>query len=90
MNINGVGNSRPIQGLGQVVQREIPANAPAPLPATSDRLELSDVNSYVKTLKANGIRTDKVASIKAQIANGTYEDDHKLNSAIDKMLDDLG
>jgi len=89
MNINGVGNTRPIQGLGQVVQREIPANAPTQLPATSDRLELSDVNSYVKTLKANGIRADKVASIKAQIANGTYEDDHKLDSAIDKMMDDL-
>jgi anti-sigma28 factor (negative regulator of flagellin synthesis) len=32
---------------------------------------------------------DKVASIKAQIEAGTYEDDHKLDVAADRLLDDL-
>ena len=89
MNINGVGNTRPIHNLGQVVQKSIPANAPAQLPAT-DRLELSGGGSILKSLKDNGIRGDKVADIKAQIASGTYDDDKKLDAAIDRLLDDLG
>jgi negative regulator of flagellin synthesis FlgM len=35
------------------------------------------------------IRTDKVAEIRAQIANGTYETDDKLNVALDRLLDEL-
>jgi negative regulator of flagellin synthesis FlgM len=35
------------------------------------------------------IRTDKVAEIRAQIANGTYETDEKLNVALDRLLDEL-
>jgi anti-sigma28 factor (negative regulator of flagellin synthesis) len=43
----------------------------------------------LKTLKNNDIRTDKVAAIKAQIEAGTYEDDKKLDAAVDRLLDDL-
>jgi negative regulator of flagellin synthesis FlgM len=89
MKINGVGYTRPIQNPGQVVQREIPAQAPAQLPAT-DRLELSGVGSMMKSLKDNSIRADKVADVKAQIAAGTYDDEKKLDGAVDKLLDDLG
>lgn len=35
------------------------------------------------------IRTDRVAEIRAQIANGTYETDDKLNVALDNLLDEL-
>ena len=37
----------------------------------------------------NDVRTDKVESIKSQIEAGTYEDDHKLNVSVDRLLDDL-
>lgn len=36
------------------------------------------------------IRADRVATIKAAIANGTYETDDKLNTALDRLLDEIG
>ena len=90
MNVNNVGNSSPVQKIvSNPVQKSIPADAPKQLPA-ADRLELSGVSHLMKALKANGdVRTDKVADIKAQIEAGTYENDEKLDAAIDRMLDDL-
>jgi anti-sigma28 factor (negative regulator of flagellin synthesis) len=36
------------------------------------------------------VRVDKVAALKAQIENGSYDTDgKKLDSAVDKMLDDV-
>jgi negative regulator of flagellin synthesis FlgM len=58
------------------------------MPAT-DKLQLSGMNHLLSTLKSNEIRGAKVASIKSQIAAGTYETDAKLDAAIDRLLDDL-
>lgn len=89
MNVNNVGNSSPIQKLvSNPIQKELPAES-APQSRATDRLELSGGSHLLKTLKANDVRTDKIASVKSQIQKGTYEDDHKLNVAIDKLLDDL-
>ncbi len=89
MNVNNVGSSSPIQKLVQnPIQKQLPTDASGPTRA-SDRLELSGASHLLKSLKSNDVRTDKVASVKAQIENGSYEDDHKLNVAIDKLLDDL-
>ena len=54
-----------------------------------ERVELSGVGHLLGSLKANDIRTDKVAAVKAQIEAGTYEDDKKLDVAVDRLLDDL-
>lgn len=35
------------------------------------------------------IRADRVASIRAQIASGTYETDAKLDAALENLLDEL-
>ena len=89
MNVNNVGPSSQVQKLVQnPIQKQLPTEPTGPTRA-SDRLELSGASHLLKTLKSNDVRTDKVANIKAQIENGTYEDDHKLNAAIDKLLDDL-
>ena len=89
MNVNNVGAGSQVQKLVQnPIQKQLPTGPSAPTRAT-DRLELSGGSHLLKTLKSNDVRTDKVASIKAQIEKGTYEDDHKLNVAIDKLLDDL-
>jgi len=53
------------------------------------KLELSGVSHLLKTLKNNDVRTDKVAVVKAQIEAGTYDDEKKLDAAVDKLLDDL-
>ena len=90
MNVNNVGSNSPVQKIvNNPVQKAIPTDAPKQLPA-ADRLELSGVSHLLKTLKSNGdVRTDKVAEIKAQIENGSYEDDKKLDVAVDRLLDDL-
>ena len=87
--VGGAGNAGPVNRVvTNPVQKEIPADAPKQLAAT-DRLELSGVSHLLKTLKNNDVRTDRVAIIKAQIEAGTYEDDRKLDAAVDKLLDDL-
>ena len=90
MNVNNVGSNSPVQKItNNPVQKAIPADAPKQIPA-ADRLELSGVSHLLKTLKSNGdVRTDKVAEIKSAIENGTYEDDKKLDVAVDRLLDDL-
>lgn len=90
MNVNNVGSSSPVQKIvANPIEKSIPADAPKQLPA-SDRLELSGVSHLMKALKSNAdVRTDKVAEIKAAIEAGTYEDDKKLDVAVDRLLDDL-
>jgi negative regulator of flagellin synthesis FlgM len=88
-SINHVGGSSPVQRLtANPIQKQLPADAPKQMPAT-DKLELSGASHLLKSLQKNDIRTDKVAEIKAQIASGTYEDDKKLDAAVDRLLDDL-
>ena len=89
MNVNGVNSGSPVQKIiNNPIQKQLPTEANAPTRAT-DRLELSGAGHLLQSLKTNDVRGDKVASVKAQIANGTYESDHKLDGAIDKLLDDL-
>jgi flagellar biosynthesis anti-sigma factor FlgM len=89
-NVNNAASSSPVQKVvSNPIQKQVPADAPKQLPVT-DRVELSGMSQLLKTLKAGGdIRTDKVASIKAQIEAGTYETDDKLTAAADKLLDEL-
>jgi negative regulator of flagellin synthesis FlgM len=88
--INNVTGNSPIQKLAQAA----PAQKPAPAAETSrpspkDRVELSGMGHLLGALKNNDIRADKVADIKAQIAAGTYDDDQKLDAAVDRLLEDL-
>ncbi|HEY7119110.1 MAG TPA: flagellar biosynthesis anti-sigma factor FlgM [Tepidisphaeraceae bacterium] len=89
--INNIGGNSPIhQVTSTPVQKQVPPAATAPGRASlADRVELSGAGSILSRLKANDIRADKVAGIKAQIEAGTYEDDHKLDIAADRLLDDL-
>jgi negative regulator of flagellin synthesis FlgM len=88
-SLGGAGAAGPLQRLtSNPVQKQVPADAPAQLPVT-DKLQLSGVSHLLKALKNNDVRAEKVAEIKAQIASGTYEDDRKLDAAVDRLLDDL-
>lgn len=87
--INSVGNSNPVQKIvTQPVQKSVGADAPKQLRVT-DRVELSGVSHLLNSLKTNDIRADKVAEVKSQIDAGTYENDAKLDAAIERMLDDV-
>lgn len=86
--IDGVGNN-PIQRvIGTNLGRSTGASA-ASAAGPRDKVELSGMSHLLKTLKNNDIRTDKVAAVRAQIEAGTYENDQKLDVAIDRLLDDL-
>jgi anti-sigma28 factor (negative regulator of flagellin synthesis) len=88
-SVNGVGSNSPVQKIvSNPIQKSIPADAPKSMAAT-DKVELSGMSHLLKALKNNDVRTNKVAAIKAQIEAGTYEDDAKMDVAIDRMLDDL-
>jgi anti-sigma28 factor (negative regulator of flagellin synthesis) len=87
--INGIGNNTPIQPVvNQPVQKPVASEAPSHVRA-SDKLELSGVSHLLRNLKSSGVRADKVAAVRAQIEAGKYEDEHKLNVAVDRLLDDL-
>ena len=88
--INNVGSSAAInklQGATPAAKAEQPAEATAA--RGRDSVQLSGVQGYLSALKANDIRADKVADIKAQIEAGTYETDEKLGIAADRLLDDV-
>ena len=88
-SIDRIASNSPIQKVGPTpVQREVPADAPKQIPVT-DKLELSGMSHLLKTLQKNDIRAEKVAEVKGQIEAGIYEDDKKLDGAIDRLLDDL-
>lgn len=58
---------------------------------TVDQLDISheaDFASQVKDIP--DIRADRVAQIKAQIADGTYLTDDKLDLALERLLDEIG
>jgi flagellar biosynthesis anti-sigma factor FlgM len=92
-SINGLGSNSPVQQTQNVSPKQpsaVVAESNAPAARTTDRLELSGVSNLMKTLKSNDVRADKVAAIRAQIENGTYDTDgKKLDAAMDGLLDDL-
>ena len=56
-----------------------------------DRLEISDAARVAARLnEVPDIRQDRVAEVRAAIADGTYETDEKLDLAIDRLLDEIG
>ncbi len=55
--------------------------------APVDQLDLS---AEAQMLSGGEIRTDLVAQIKTDIANGVYETDAKLDAAVERLLDEVG
>jgi negative regulator of flagellin synthesis FlgM len=51
----------------------------------SDAARIADASNQTA-----GIRQDRVDSIRAQIASGTYETPEKLSAAMDRLLDQIG
>jgi flagellar biosynthesis anti-sigma factor FlgM len=57
-----------------------------------DQLDLSaEAQGMTETIDtASEIRVDRVADIRRQIAEGSYDTDEKLSFALDRFLDTLG
>ncbi len=57
----------------------------------SDELQLSPQSQIASQLAdIPAIRADRVASIRAALANGTYETPDKLSGALNGLLDEIG
>ncbi len=49
-----------------------------------------DISAEAQAIQANsGIRTEKVAELKEQIAAGRYETPEKIDQAVERMLDEI-
>ena len=58
--------------------------------APSDRLDISEAGQMAGRLaEIPDIRADRVADIRAALANGTYEALDKLDVAVDRLLDEI-
>jgi flagellar biosynthesis anti-sigma factor FlgM len=70
----------------------VAADASAPSLTPVDQLDLSAEAQGVTETTDTGseIRVDKVADLRRQIAEGTYDTDEKLSAALDNFLDQIG
>jgi len=87
--INNVGPNSPVNKVTSTAVQKATTTEEPKKPSLSDRVEFSGLGHLLGALKTNDIRADKVASVKAQIQAGTYEDDKKLDTAVNRLLDDL-
>jgi len=55
-----------------------------------DELQISDAGRLLERIhEMPEVRQDRVAQIRAQIANGTYETPEKLEIALERLLDEI-
>ncbi len=88
MNINGIQSVHGAHSLsGPHLSQRAAGNATA-RPTTTDQLEIS--LSAQSALSETDIRSDRVAQIKQQIAEGSYETADKLDAALERLIDQLG
>ena len=79
----------------QRIQPQKPAETtPHPDKASVDQLDLSNAASGVNRMAPSSaiagggeIRIDRVAEIRRQISDGSYETPEKLDAALDRLLD---
>lgn len=65
--------------------------APSTSGAVQDELQISEAGQMLdKVQQLPDVRQDRVDQIRAQIADGTYETDDKLEMAIGRLLDEIG
>ncbi|MFO0901482.1 MAG: flagellar biosynthesis anti-sigma factor FlgM [Pirellulales bacterium] len=64
--------------------------SPTSYSTPTDTVEFSsEANLISQVHDLPDIRADRVAQIRAQIAAGAYETDEKLNTALDRLLDEF-
>jgi len=58
--------------------------------SSRDQVQVSEVARWLQEMDRLPIRQDKVAAAKAAIANGTFDTDDRLATAVNRMIDDIG
>jgi negative regulator of flagellin synthesis FlgM len=63
----------------------------ATAPSQTDQVDISPAAQLAgQVSEIPDIRQDRVAAIKAAIADGTYETPDKLSTAVDRLFDEIG
>lgn len=82
---------RPTNGFSGVNNVSLPTSRPVNAegikPSQTDQVELS-FEAQMLARANEGIRADRVAYVKAQIASGVYETPEKLAATVDRLLDE--
>lgn len=74
-------------GYASTVELKAPSESAS---RRSDRVELSDHARLLDQMRRMPeVRTERIDAARAMIARGTYDDEGKLNQAMDRLLDDL-
>ena len=91
MQIYGPGQVHTAQGINAPHNPQIRRGAEGVAqPASGDQLSISAAaEAAVEAATGDGVRTELVARIRSEIANGTYETAQKLDLALDRMLNEI-
>lgn len=87
--VNSVHHAKMEDGAASVSKKQeaAPKQDVVDVKTTQSNAPASDVT--FSGVKVNGIRTDLVNRVRAEIAAGTYETPEKMEIALEKMLGDL-
>lgn len=92
MQVYGPSHLHAAQGISAPHNNRLNSVAPSSSRGidTADTLEISSEGMFVEAAKnLPEMRMDRIAELRAQIANGTYETADKLDMALENMLDEL-
>ena len=86
-----IGPTGPIKGSGRVEGKKSsrPIDIVQNVAAKSDDVQISQAARFIVEAKdLPPIREDKVRDVKRQIENGKFDNDERLNGAVDKLAQD--
>lgn len=85
-SIHGAQSIQPQSDIAPVEEVKVSETSIQP----TDELDLSSETTMLSRIhNVPDVRMDRVAEIRAQIANGTYETSEKLDLAVGRMLDEF-
>lgn len=88
MQIHGASHVAPAHSISGPQFARTEPTAPAAGGPIVDSLELSAEADAASGLSdVGGLRLDRINQIRAELANGTYDTEEKLSSALDRFLD---
>lgn len=91
MQINGPLHVHASQPLSQPhAARAVSTPQSSPSAPIRDELQISSEATLLEQLRAlPDIRQDRVSSLRSQIAEGSYFSEEKLNTAVERLLDEI-
>jgi flagellar biosynthesis anti-sigma factor FlgM len=92
MQIYGTSQVHGAQGVtGPHSTRSVAPSSAPQADATGDRLDISEAGQLAGRMsEIPDVRADRVQELRAAIASGVYESDAKLNTAVERLLDEIG